>query len=105
MHCSFHRPKGQPNNQRTHVAPASPEIRLGTPGSIAPSSGPVLPSSTAENEVMRRYAMKYHSQVQELLNTLPSDMILLFKTNDCLRHLDSLLGAPVNTITGELMLI
>jgi hypothetical protein len=51
--------------------------------------------------MMRRYAMKYQRQVQELLNSLPSDMILLFKTNDCLRHLDSLLGVPVNTITGK----
>ena len=33
-----------------------------------------------------------------MLNEMPSDMILLFKTNDCLRHLDSLLGVPINTM-------
>ena len=57
-------------------------------------------ASSTEGEMMRRYAIKYQQQVQDLLNSLPSDMILLFKTNDCLRHIDSLLGAPVNTITG-----
>ena len=54
-----------------------------------------------ENELIRHYAMKYYRAVSDLLNNVPSDMILLFKTNDCLRHIDKLLGVPVNTITGN----
>ena len=53
-----------------------------------------------EDELIKYYAAKYYKAVSELLNTVPSDMILLFKTNDCLRHIDKLLGVPVNTITG-----
>lgn len=52
-----------------------------------------------EVELMRSYALRHYHQVSNLLNSLPSDMILLFKTNDCLRHLDSLLGVPVNTMS------
>lgn len=35
--------------------------------------------------------------------TLTSQMLLLFKMNDCLRHVDRALGAPLNTlvITAE----
>jgi hypothetical protein len=35
---------------------------------------------------------------------VPSDLLLLFKTNDCLRHLDNKLGNPVNTAIGEVCL-
>lgn len=53
------------------------------------------------SELLRRYALKYYDAVSELLNSLPSDMLLVFKTNDCLRHIDRLLGVPVNTISGK----
>ena len=54
-----------------------------------------------DNVIIRAYALKYYRQVSRLLNVLPSDMILLFKTNDCLRHIDSLLFSPINTMTGK----
>ena len=53
----------------------------------------------AEAEMLRHYALRYYKPVSDLLNKVPSDMILLFKTNDCLRHDDRLLGVPVNNIT------
>ena len=35
--------------------------------------------------------------IAEVLNRVPRQMLLLFKTNDCLRHTDRVLGTPVNT--------
>ena len=34
-----------------------------------------------------------------MLGKVPSDLLLVLKTNDCLRHLDMKLGSPVNTTT------
>ena len=31
---------------------------------------------------------------------LPSELLLLLKTNDCLRHIDKQLGTPVNSAAG-----
>ncbi len=35
-----------------------------------------------------------------LMGQVPSTLLLLFKTNDCLRHLDNKLGNPINTASG-----
>jgi hypothetical protein len=35
-----------------------------------------------------------------MLGMLPSELLLLLKTNDCLRHIDKQLGTPVNSATG-----
>jgi hypothetical protein len=50
-----------------------------------------------ENTMLRIYAAKYLKEINVLLGLLPSDMLLLLKTNDCLRHLDASLGTPINT--------
>jgi hypothetical protein len=47
--------------------------------------------------MLRIYASKYIKEINQLLGVLPSDMLLLLKTNDCLRHLDAQLGTPINT--------
>lgn len=46
---------------------------------------------------------RYYFEITELLNTVPREMLLLLKMNDCLRHIDRELGAPVNSslITAE----
>jgi len=51
-----------------------------------------------ESEMLKSYAKKYFKQVVGLLRDVPSELLLLFKTNDCLRHIDRSLGVPVNTI-------
>lgn len=56
--------------------------------------------SSGENEMLKAYAKKYFKEVIGLLGEMPSDMLLLLKTNDCLRHIDRALGVPVNTATG-----
>ncbi|KAL7576744.1 hypothetical protein ACA910_005660 [Epithemia clementina (nom. ined.)] len=52
----------------------------------------------ADQVIMRGYAQKYMSQIFEMLGTLPRQMLLLLKLNDCLRHVDFTLGSPTNTM-------
>lgn len=54
-------------------------------------------TSKADAEMLKAYARKYFKEVVGLLGIVPSDLLLLFKTNDCLRHLDRQLNAPVNS--------
>ena len=50
--------------------------------------------------MLKKYAEQYARQIVGLLGVLPSDMLLLLKTNDCLRHLDTQLGTPINSTEG-----
>ncbi len=43
------------------------------------------------------YAKQYQDEIQEILCRLPREMLLLLKTNDCMRAVDAALGTPVNT--------
>lgn len=52
----------------------------------------------ADHVMMRGYAQKHMLQIFHLLSTLPRQMLLLLKMNDCLRHIDYSLGSPTNTI-------
>ena len=54
-------------------------------------------NTASEKEMLHSYAMKYFKDIVSMLGRLPSDLLLVLKTNDCLRHLDLQLGAPVNT--------
>ncbi len=45
--------------------------------------------------------MKYFKDIVNMLGKLPSDLLLVLKTNDCLRHLDMKLESPVNTARGK----
>jgi aarF domain-containing kinase len=53
--------------------------------------------SKGENEMLKAYAKKYFKEVVVLLGEMPSDMLLMLKTNDCLRHIDRALGVPINS--------
>ena len=52
---------------------------------------------------MQYYAQRYLPQINTLMESMPSSLLLLLKTNDCLRQLDKSVGRPVNTLTGELI--
>lgn len=54
----------------------------------------------AQLVMLQSYAALYYQEIVNLLNDVPSDLLLLFKTNDCLRHLDRVLKTPVNSTTG-----
>jgi hypothetical protein len=47
--------------------------------------------------MLKSYAKRYFSSIVQLLSKIPSPLLLVLKTNDCLRHLDKSLGAPINT--------
>lgn len=59
-------------------------------------------NSAAESEQLRYYAQRYFKDIVRLLGNVPSELLLLLKTNDCLRHIDNELGSPINGATGTL---
>jgi aarF domain-containing kinase len=59
----------------------------------------------AQLVMLQSYAALYYQEIVNLLNDVPSDLLLLFKTNDCLRHLDRVLKTPVNSTAGKLFMI
>jgi len=56
-----------------------------------------LPTGAEEREVLQAYAAHYGREIGQLLGKLPPELLLLLKTNDCLRSVDASLGNPVNT--------
>ena len=54
-------------------------------------------NTKGEQEMLKAYARRYFKDITILLNSLPTALLLVLKTNDCLRHLDRKLGAPINT--------
>ena len=43
--------------------------------------------------MIRGYAQQYFGDIIQLLDKVPRQMLLLFKMNDCLRHIDHKLGS------------
>jgi aarF domain-containing kinase len=60
--------------------------------------------SAADTAMLRVYAQQYFKEIIQLLGVVPSDLLLLFKTNDCLRHIDKALGTPINSTAGKLLI-
>lgn len=54
--------------------------------------------SKADQALIRGYAQKFIHDIFDMLSTIPRQMLLLLKMNDCLRHIDYSLGSPTNTI-------
>mmetsp|Transcript_7274 Transcript_7274/g.11048 ORF Transcript_7274/g.11048 Transcript_7274/m.11048 type:complete len:655 (+) Transcript_7274:148-2112(+) len=54
--------------------------------------------SKADAAMIRGYAQQYLKEIIQMLDKVPRQMLLLFKMNDCLRHIDHALGSPANTI-------
>lgn len=54
-------------------------------------------NTKGEQEMLKAYARRYFKDITILLNSLPTPLLLVLKTNDCLRHLDRKLGTPINT--------
>ena len=50
-----------------------------------------------EKDELQEYAGQYANEVAQLLAKIPRELLLLLKTNDCLRSVDAELGAGVNT--------
>lgn len=52
-----------------------------------------------DNEEVKGYARKYQREISALLRRVPRELLLLLKTNDCLRSIDADLGRPLNAIS------
>ena len=55
-----------------------------------------LQYTAEEREELQGYAGKYAKDIARLLARIPHELLLLLKTNDCLRAVDAELGAGVN---------
>lgn len=55
---------------------------------------------SAQTVLLQAYASQYFEEILLMLGHVPSDLLLLFKTNDCLRHLDAVLRTPVQSTKG-----
>lgn len=62
-----------------------------------------LKADGSEAAMLRSYAKLYVKEIVSLLGSVPSELLLVFKTSDCLRHLDKILHSPVNTMIGMSM--
>jgi aarF domain-containing kinase len=68
------------------------------------AQSPASKRSASDHIMIRGYAQKYLSEIIALLDHIPRAMLMLLKTNDCLRHIDHLLGTPPlhsMLVTGE----
>ena len=58
------------------------------------------PGDEGDKTMIRGYAQKYFTDIIAMLDTVPRQMLLLFKMNDCLRHVDYALDTPpTNALT------
>lgn len=56
-----------------------------------------LKNDESEREALQAWAVEYASEVQTILARIPRPLLLLLKTNDCLRAVDTKLGTPINS--------
>lgn len=58
------------------------------------------PESKSDKAMIQGYAQFFIKDIFGMISTLPRQMILLLKMNDCLRHIDYTLGSPANTLVA-----
>jgi hypothetical protein len=58
----------------------------------------IVPRTKEERAKLSGYAAQYAAEIAELLPLIPPVLLLLLKTNDCLRAVDNALGQPANTL-------
>lgn len=57
----------------------------------------LLRDTGTEREKTKMYARMYASEITTILSQVSREVLLLLKTNDCLRAVNARLGSPVNT--------
>jgi aarF domain-containing kinase len=53
-------------------------------------------TGSADLNATKRHVQQYHAEIGDVLRTVPRELLLILKTNDCLRNVDMSLGAPAN---------
>lgn len=74
--------------------------RIGSPKDTSAAGARTSTTSATQRRQdaeIQAYAQRYLTKVISMLGVLPSNLLLLLKTNDCLRHIDRALGTPINT--------
>ena len=56
-------------------------------------------SGSGDKAVIKLYAQRYLKEIFDMLDIVPRQMLLIFKMNDCLRHVDYALGSPNNNLS------
>ena len=51
-----------------------------------------IPDTAEERKKLQGHAKEHSKEINQLLGQMPPDLLLLFKTNDCLRSVDRSLG-------------
>ena len=51
-----------------------------------------IPTNTEERQQLQKHAAMFSREINEMLAKMPQDLLLLLKTNDCLRSVDLALG-------------
>lgn len=51
-----------------------------------------IPTNAQERKVLQQRAAMFSKEINEMLGKMPADLLLLLKTNDCLRSVDLSLG-------------
>lgn len=54
--------------------------------------------ANSDKAMIRGYAQQYLNEIILMLDKVPRQMLLLFKLNDCLRHIDTALGSNSNSL-------
>lgn len=67
-------------------------------GSFETAAAASSPDGGGDKSVIRGYAQRYLRDIIDMLDVVPRQMLLIFKMNDCLRHLDMALGCPGNPL-------
>ena len=62
------------------------------------TSTPDVLDSREDKAMIRGYAKHFLKDIIALLGTVPRQMLLLLKMNDCIRHINYALGQPTNTL-------
>eukprot|EP00798_Chlamydomonas_sp_ICE-L_P012309 gene12309-15472_t len=57
----------------------------------------VIPPGAEHREKLQQYAQEYSKEISDMFVKMPRPLLLLLKTNDCLRAVDKALGQTVNT--------
>ena len=68
-------------------------------GGQSPTRNYTAMDSKSDTAMIRSYAQQYLPQIISMLDVVPRQMLLLFKLNDCLRHLDlALESSPTHSL-------
>jgi aarF domain-containing kinase len=54
--------------------------------------------ANSDKAMIRGYAQQYLNEIILMLDKVPRQMLLLFKLNDCIRHIDTALGSSANSL-------